>query len=242
MRRPNVGVRCRGQVQRRSALVRLKRSAYVTERAKADTLAELGERTMTRDGANNSDDPILTPRRRPSPDASDASISGLRKRPPTRVVENPAVLAYSLENIFVMIWRGGTTDAALDEIHGALSRIVALHDQGIAIVSIIARGTPPPSAAHRARVRDFQETVANRLRCLAIVIEGIGFWASAVLGAATAIVSARRSPFPQKICRTEIEAIMFVASKCEGTPSGDSKLIARCFEFAHEDAAAHPPR
>jgi len=189
--------------------------------------------------ANKPIDDMLIPRRRLP---SRPSASEIEERDPALVVDQPAVLAYALENLFVMLWRGATTDVALDDVHAALERVVAQHEEGIAIVSIIQRGAPPPSSAHRGRVREFQETLSSRLRCLAIVIEGMGFWASAVLGAATAIISARRVRFPQKVCRTHEEAVLFIASKCEGTPAGDGRMIMRAFDFVHADATLRASR
>src|SRR5437867_11355100 len=105
---------------------------------------------------------------------------------PAIVVNQSNVTAYCYENVFLMLWRGTTTDEALEEVHQALGKLAMMRDEGIAILSVIERGATPPSAVHRGRVRDFQEKLGSRLRCLALLVDGMGFWASAVLGAATA--------------------------------------------------------
>jgi hypothetical protein len=160
----------------------------------------------------------------------------------TIVVDRPAVLAYQCGNLFMMVWRGATTDEALDAVHASMTAMVAIHPEGIGIVSIIERGAPPPSTEHRARVREVQERMASRLRCLVVLVEGMGFWASAVLGAATAIVSARRTRFPQKVCRAREEAIQFIAEKMQGTLSADPRALARALEYVRSDVTMRGSR
>src|SRR5262249_60224317 len=115
-------------------------------------------------------------------------------------------------------------------------------DEGVGIVSIIERGATPPNAEHRARVRAFQEKLGPRLRCLALLVDGMGFWASAVLGAATAIVAARRVRFPQQVCRTRDDAIAFVAEQLRSTGGPDALALKRAIDFARTDATIRASR
>src|SRR5258706_13610039 len=103
--------------------------------------------------------PAATSRRERAPerDESRADANGRstvrRLKRPLLVVDLPAVTAYAYENVFIMLWRGATTDASLDSIHAALGVVATQHAEGIAIVSVIERGASPPSAEHRAKVR-----------------------------------------------------------------------------------------
>jgi hypothetical protein len=159
-----------------------------------------------------------------------------RLKTPLLVVDQSAVSSYAYENVFIMLWRGATTDAALDSVHQALGILAMHHPEGIAIISIIERGATPPSAEHRAKVREFQEKLGPRLRCLALLVDGMGFWASAVLGAATAIISARRVRFAQRVCRTTDDAVAFVAHQMVGTASADALALRQAIDHARVDA------
>lgn len=161
---------------------------------------------------------------------------------PALVVDLPNVLAYTFENLFLMLWRGPTTDAALDAIHLAMQALVDGRSDGIAIFSIIERGATPPSAEHRERVRLFQEQLDHRVLGLALLIDGMGFWASAVLGVATAITSARRVRFRQRVCRSQDEAVQFIAAEAQGTPAGIAAAVARAVDYARTDSALRRSR
>jgi hypothetical protein len=81
--------------------------------------------------------------------------------------------------------------------------------------------------------------MGKRFRCLALVIDGIGFWASMAIGVATSIITYRRKLFPQTVCRTVESAVDFIVRKSPGMdPQAVLPVIAQC----REDAATRSMR
>jgi hypothetical protein len=122
-------------------------------------------------------------------------------------LEAPSVCCYTLQGLFVMVWRDAPTDAMVDQVHDALGLLVARIPTGVSVLSVIERGAKPPSADARARVSAFQDAQGDRLKRIVFLVDGMGFFASAALAAATAIARARRARLPQDIVRTPEDAV-----------------------------------
>jgi hypothetical protein len=60
--------------------------------------------------------------------------------------------------------------------------------------------------------------------------------------AATAIISARRVRFPQRVCRTREEAVAFVVSRGHGTACALPLVVARALEHVRTDATVRASR
>ncbi|HTQ45562.1 MAG TPA: hypothetical protein VMI75_22540 [Polyangiaceae bacterium] len=155
------------------------------------------------------------------------------------LLEDEAVYAYVLRDLFIMVWRGVVTDTTLEAMHKLMEREARKQPDGMAIVSVIERGATPPSSAQRSNISNFQARMGKRFRCLALVIDGIGFWASMAIGVATSIITYRRKLFPQTVCRTVEGAVDFIVRK---SPGMDAQALLSAIAQCRDDAAMRAMR
>jgi hypothetical protein len=87
----------------------------------------------------------------------------------------------------------------LDELSPAFS---SAHPRGFSSVHIIAQGTPLPERDVRQALRILTNKYAKNLACVCHVVEGAGFWASALHSFLTGFHYALREPFALHICTT----------------------------------------
>ena len=161
-----------------------------------------------------------------------------RPAPPERpalVVAEPCVAGYRYRSLFLMVWRGDPTARAIQELHEGVLSCMADHPK-VAIVSLILEGATPPSAELRAQVREFQTANGARISALALVVKGVGFWASAIIAAATAIVRTRRTPFPYRVFRHDPTAASFLAESIAAFDGATTEAdIVEAFSYVRAD-------
>jgi len=155
------------------------------------------------------------------------------------LLEDEAVYAYVLRDLFIMVWRGVVSDTTLEAMHKLMELEARRQRDGIAIVSVIERGATPPNSAQRSNISNFQARMGKRFRCLALVIDGIGFWASMAIGVATSIITYRRKLFPQTVCRTVEGAVDFIVRK---SPGMDPHALLQAIADSRADASTRSIR
>jgi hypothetical protein len=86
-----------------------------------------------------------------------------------------ALSAY--RNISIAVWVGQATRQAVEALLEAQKKLIDAHPNGHSAVTFILDGLPAPTPdAHALITKVF--AARNQLACLAIILEGSGFWAS----------------------------------------------------------------
>lgn len=86
-----------------------------------------------------------------------------------------ALSAY--RNISIAVWVGQATRPAVEALIETQKKLIALHPNGHSAVSFILDGLPAPTPDAQAIVTRVFEA-RSQIACLAIILEGSGFWAS----------------------------------------------------------------
>lgn len=87
---------------------------------------------------------------------------------------------HGFRNLQIASWTKQGTVALVEHLAEHSRRFHRLHPEGVSVVHIISKGPALPDAATRERLKTLLEANAKTLACVAIVLDGRGFWASAV--------------------------------------------------------------
>ncbi len=93
----------------------------------------------------------------------------------------------SWRNVLVTYWLEQANGPAVKELVSACSDLVTAHPGGISIVHMVREGAGLPDAPARQALARMGDRYANETACLAIVLMGAGFWASALQSVLTGI-------------------------------------------------------
>jgi hypothetical protein len=99
------------------------------------------------------------------------------------VGEHPGVVTVSAwKNVGICSWTGGATGPAVETLVQAMDK-VRLPDQRLSWVHLIREGLPLPDSSARSSFIRVMKERQGELACVAIVVGGTGFWASAMRNA-----------------------------------------------------------
>src|SRR5262245_16796261 len=99
---------------------------------------------------------------------------------PTLLGEGPGYLFAGYRGIVVAVWTIQGTGELADALGRVTERYLERHPTGISSVHIIAKNPPLPTAEARTRLGALTERFAPHLAGVGSVLEGTGFWASAL--------------------------------------------------------------
>jgi hypothetical protein len=112
----------------------------------------------------------------------------------------------------------------LDAIQLAEEEVLASHPEGYGTVVMVEVSASLPPADVRRRSLELWKAKEHLILCQALVVEGEGFWASAMRGFMTGIYAVGRTRTPKKACPDEIEAATFV-TQALGASAGDRSAL-----------------
>ena len=104
------------------------------------------------------------------------------------------------KNVAIHVWTVEATMALVDALDGLSATFISAHPEGISAIHIIAKNPPLPPADVREALGKVTKRYANRLACVCHVVEGSGFWASALHGFLTGVHWLSRGPYRLHIC------------------------------------------
>jgi hypothetical protein len=141
---------------------------------------------------------------------SDHGARGTSDEVVTRYEERGFIIT-EWKNVSIVVWGTQATIPLVKKLRETGESLIGRHPEGISAVHIIANGVPLPDSATRAELNRLTDAFAENLACIATVLEGSGFWASAMHSFVTGIqwVSSRR-PFKSKIGSTLADAAGFL--------------------------------
>jgi len=108
-------------------------------------------------------------------------------------------------NVVVHAWRGQMTDTIAERFVQINEGVILQHPEGISFVSWIQEGAPLPSSGARRIVSEVMGEYSESIACVAVIMEGSGFWASAMRSAVTGIGLLAKGDFIMRSHRSVAE-------------------------------------
>jgi hypothetical protein len=102
-------------------------------------------------------------------------------------------------NLSIVVWAGGADGAAVKRVRGISQLLIGRFPDGHSNVSIVLNGVPPPTDEARQAFNYIFDGRVSDLRCMAVVLEGDGFWASALRSTVTGLRNAATTAFTVKL-------------------------------------------
>jgi hypothetical protein len=103
-------------------------------------------------------------------------------------------------NVALHVWTVVATPALVTKLDEVSSAFISAHPEGISAVHIIAKGAPLPDKEVREQLREVSERHSKHLACVCHVVEGSGFWASALQSFLTGLHWLTQRSFSLHIC------------------------------------------
>jgi hypothetical protein len=113
---------------------------------------------------------------------ADAGSSNASKRPleVETLLKADGLTLHGWRNIQIASWTAQGTIPLVEQLAEHSRRFHHRHPEGVSVVHLISKGPALPEAPTRERLKTLMEANAKTLACVAIVLDGRGFWASAV--------------------------------------------------------------
>ena len=106
------------------------------------------------------------------------------------------------QNLSVIVWDTQATIPLVEHLEALSTQISRAHSEGISAIHVILDGAPMPTPEARQRLGALALRYAEELACIATVIAGDGFWASAMRGLITSLQWLERRPFKARTFAT----------------------------------------
>ena len=101
--------------------------------------------------------------------------------PAARVLhEERGCLIGTFENVVVAVWMTQATGPLAEKLGEVAGVFAAEHPEGFSNVHVISRTPPIPTGEARAQFIAMMRRYSDQVACIGTVLEGTGFWASAV--------------------------------------------------------------
>lgn len=104
------------------------------------------------------------------------------------LAEEPGSYAfYTWQNIMIACWSQSATGPAIAKVTVLRQAVHDRHPEGVSVIYLIANEAGLPTAEARAGVKELMARFSKQRACLAIAIQGTGFWASAMRAVITGV-------------------------------------------------------
>lgn len=105
-------------------------------------------------------------------------------------------------NVVAHVWRGQMTDDIARRFVEVNEVVLRAHPEGVSFVSWIQEGAALPTPGARKITSEIMARYSSVIACIAVVMEGSGFWASAMRSAITGIGLLAKGEFIMRSHRT----------------------------------------
>lgn len=85
-------------------------------------------------------------------------------------------------NVQIASWTTQGTVALIEQLAEQSARFHKKHPEGVSVVHVISKGPALPDTETRERLSTLLQAHSASLACVGVVLDGRGFWASAVRG------------------------------------------------------------
>jgi hypothetical protein len=116
--------------------------------------------------------------------------------------EDEACVFASLADMALGIWRAQPHILQIDKLDQQSASLLQAYPRGFSGLHLVANGASLPEADTRERAKLWLDKYGRVMGGLCCVIEGSGFWASAVQGVLTSLLWFQGRPFETKLCPT----------------------------------------
>jgi hypothetical protein len=106
---------------------------------------------------------------------------------------------YTWQNIMITCWSQRATGPAIEKVAHYREQLDRAHPEGVSVIYLIANEAGLPTPEARAGVKDLMTRFSKKRACLAILIQGEGFWASAMRAVVTGVRMLVPLNFPMQI-------------------------------------------
>ncbi|MCA9707654.1 MAG: hypothetical protein KDK70_17525 [Myxococcales bacterium] len=115
-----------------------------------------------------------------------------------RMIESDGVLVASWRNVVLNVGKGSPSADHIDTVRRLVDDLLSKYPDGIGMMLMVYNASLFPHADGRNRTNELFREVGPRLQGVAAVVEGTGFWASAVRSVITGFTLVSRTKFPLK--------------------------------------------
>jgi hypothetical protein len=149
-----------------------------------------------------------------------------------------ALVAAELGSVCILFWRKTPTRATFNAQKSALDNLVARVGAGVAVICVVEPGADPPDEELRkaSSITDH----GNKIKAVALVIEGNGFRAAITRTVLSGITFMIRTPVPIKFFVTPKQAAAWVSTRVP--VAGASDRFADQVENVRSHFSAPAPR
>jgi hypothetical protein len=149
---------------------------------------------------------------------------------PRVVLRTDALTVGTFENVYIMRIQGCIQMDDLMASHQAHLDLIASGHRSTAVLAIARANVPIPDADVRDASSRLMRELSPHLLAGATVIDGGGFWASAVRSFLTAVYFVARQPCPTKAFASVPEAADWLGPRAQQIPSqlvGAAEIVVR---------------
>jgi len=152
-------------------------------------------------------DPTSRSPRVPSSGAATSGGDGVR---PHVLHASDGFVMATWKNVAIHVWTLQSTVSLVDTLDALTGPFTSLHPEGVSAVHIITKNAPLPSAEVREQLQRVMKRYLEHVACICHVVEGSGFWASALHGFLTGLHWIARGTFRLHICADIASAARWV--------------------------------
>ena len=119
----------------------------------------------------------------------------------------------ALRNLMVVYWTSPATGEAAARLAAATEHVLKTYPAGLSAVHMIADKSGLPTAEGRAGLVQIMNEKAAQIACVAVVVGGTGFWASAMRSFITGMRFVSPRNFDLRLHGTPAEVMMWLPQK-----------------------------
>jgi hypothetical protein len=138
----------------------------------------------------------------------------------------------ALRNVMIVHWTSRATGSAAAKLSAAFEQVLKSYPMGSSAVHVISREAGLPTPEGRAGLMQIMTERAEKIACIAVVVGGTGFWASAMRSFVTGMRFMTPRNFELRLHGTTAEALTWLpahSAKVTGV-SVDERALARALE------------
>lgn len=115
----------------------------------------------------------------------------------------------------ITCWSQRATGPAIAKVTQLREQMDREHPEGVSVVYLIANDAGLPTPEARAGVKELMARFSNKRACLAILVQGEGFWASAMRAVITGVRILVPLKFPMQIFNDVNELVGWLPERHE---------------------------
>ena len=120
---------------------------------------------------------------------------------------------YTWRNVMITTWSQRATGTAIEKVTALREQMDRDHPEGVSVIYLIGNGAGMPTPEARAGVKELMARFHNKRACIAILVQGEGFWASAMRAVITGVRLLVPLSFPMQVFGDAKELIAWLPER-----------------------------